>query len=74
MSTDSVLFLITGAGIAVLNDMIYAFGGYDGAHHLSSVESYNPRTNAWTPVTSMAMSRCYVGSAMIQGKIYAVAG
>jgi len=68
-----VLTLI-GAGVAVITDTIYVCGGYDGANHLVSVESYNVCTGHWTAVTNMNIPRCYVGACVLKGKLYVVAG
>lgn len=65
---------VTGAGIAVVNDMIYVCGGYDGANHLSSVESYNIHTGQWLSVSHMIIPRCYVGACVLRGKLMVVAG
>jgi len=32
-------------GVAVLNDELYAVGGFDGTNGLDTVEKYNPGTN-----------------------------
>lgn len=41
---------------------VYAIGGYNGSV-LATVESYNPTTNAWSPVASMTTSRMDLSSA-----------
>ena len=45
--------------------LLYAVGGYDGAsrHCLSSVECYNPDTDAWSPVAEMSCRRSGAGKA-----------
>jgi kelch-like protein 2/3 len=49
----------SSVGVAVLNDCVYAVGGYDGQsrHCLSTVEKYEPRMDAWTPVAEMTTRR-----------------
>ena len=62
-------------GVAVLDGKIYAVGGYnrdDGT--LSSVERYDPETNAWEAVAPMATAREYHVMAVLDGKLYAVGG
>lgn len=44
-------------GVAVVNGMLYAIGGYDGQSRLSTVEVYNPETDGWTRVSSMNSQR-----------------
>lgn len=47
-------------GVAVLNGLLYAIGGYDGQLRLSTVEVYNPETDSWSKVESMNSKRRYV--------------
>lgn len=49
-------------GVAVVNGLLYAIGGYDGQLRLSTVEVYNPETDTWTRVGSMNSKRRYSGS------------
>ena len=54
-------------GIAVLHNLLYAIGGYDGTTCLSSVERYDPLSNQWTSVAKMngkhrCMIRCKSGN------------
>lgn len=44
-------------GVAVVNGLLYAIGGYDGQSRLSTVEVYNPETDGWTQVSSMNSQR-----------------
>ncbi|NXP79523.1 KLH18 protein, partial [Ramphastos sulfuratus] len=44
-------------GVAVLNGLLYAIGGYDGQLRLSTVEVYNPETDSWSKVESMNSKR-----------------
>ncbi|TNN42452.1 Kelch-like protein 18 [Liparis tanakae] len=44
-------------GVAVINGLLYAIGGYDGQSRLSTVEVYNPETDSWTRVSSMNSQR-----------------
>lgn len=46
-------------GVAVVNGLLYAIGGYDGQSRLSTVEVYNPETDTWTQVSSMNSQRRY---------------
>lgn len=49
-------------GVAVVNGLLYAIGGYDGQSRLSTVEVYNPETDGWTRVSSMNSQRRLVQS------------
>ena len=45
-------------GVVVLDGKLYAVGGQD-AGQLSSVERYDPATNAWQVVAPMATARAF---------------
>ena len=46
--------------MAVLDGKLYAVGGYnDDEGRLSSVERYDPATNAWEAVAPMATARAF---------------
>ena len=64
----------SGAGVAVVDNMIYVCGGFDGSQHLSTVECYNPRMDMWTNVSSMSNARCYSSTTALQKKVYCAAG
>ena len=57
-------------------DKLYAAGGIndDGFGILSSVERYDPATNAWEAVAPLATERMNHGVAVLDGKLYAVGG
>ncbi|KAJ8045520.1 Kelch-like protein 28 [Holothuria leucospilota] len=61
-------------GVAVLNGLIYAMGGYDGQFYLKSVEVYSPKKDEWRPVASMLKARSIFSAAAIEGKIFALGG
>lgn len=50
-----------GLGVGVVNRILYAVGGYDGANRLNSVESYNPEKNEWCFVSPMKTTRSGAG-------------
>lgn len=41
-----------GAGVEVINDILYAIGGDDLSEDLRSCEMYNPKTNVWSNISS----------------------
>ena len=62
-------------GVAVLNDgKLYGVGGYSGDDALSSVERYDPASNAWEEVSPMAEARNLAAVAVLDGNLYAVGG
>ena len=50
-----------GVGVAVVNRLLYAVGGFDGQKRLNSVECYTPETNSWHFVASMNTTRSGAG-------------
>uniref|UniRef100_T2MIA6 Kelch-like protein 2 n=1 Tax=Hydra vulgaris TaxID=6087 RepID=T2MIA6_HYDVU len=62
------------AGVAVLNGVIYAAGGFNGALRVRSVDSYNPQKDEWCSVASMEARRSTLGVAVLNGLLYAVGG
>ena len=62
-----------GLGVGVVNGILYAVGGYDGASY-SAVEAYDPATDSWTAKAPMPVGLCWFGLAVMDGLIYAVGG
>jgi len=55
--------------MAVLDGKLYAVGGFnDDDQFLSSVERYDPVTNAWEAVAPMATARVKVPRASLGGQ------
>lgn len=50
-----------GVGVAVINRLLYAVGGFDGANRLGSCECYNPDRDEWTAMASMNTVRSGAG-------------
>lgn len=55
----------SGAGVGVLDGILYAVGGHDGPLVRKSVEAFNPETNQWTPVSDMALCRRNAGKRLL---------
>jgi hypothetical protein len=60
----------------VLDGMLYAIGGYEGAPFLGSpiVEVYDPATDTWARKTDMPTPRWGLSSIAVHGVIYAIGG
>ncbi|XP_033891804.3 kelch-like protein 5 isoform X1 [Acipenser ruthenus] len=69
-----------GVGVATWNGFLYAIGGHDApASSLTSrlsdcVERYDPKTDMWTAVAPMSISRDAVGVCLLGDRLYAVGG
>ncbi|XP_023601243.1 kelch-like protein 18 isoform X8 [Myotis lucifugus] len=61
-------------GVAVVNGLLYAIGGYDGQLRLSTVEVYNPETDTWARAGSMNSKRSAMGTVVLDGQIYVCGG
>ena len=51
-----------GVGVAVVNRLLYAVGGYDGTERLASVERYHPENDAWATLCPMNTTRSGAGT------------
>lgn len=54
-------------GVAVVNRLLYAIGGFDGVNRLNSAECYHPENDEWTLISSMQTKRS--GAGMIWFKL-----
>ena len=48
-------------GVAVVNRLLYAIGGFDSAKRLNSVECYHPENDEWTMIVPMNTPRSGAG-------------
>lgn len=62
------------AGLAVLDEKVYAVGGFDGSLRVRTVEIYESATDTWTSGASMIARRSTLGVAVLNDCIYAVGG
>lgn len=62
------------AGVAMLNGLVYAVGGFNGSLRVRTVDVYDPIKDVWTAVSNMEARRSTLGAAVLDGKIYAVGG
>ncbi|KAK7851717.1 b2 protein [Quercus suber] len=60
--------------LSMLNEKLYAIGGYDGANELSSVEVLDPRVGFWMKGEPMKETRKYAGAVVIGDSIYVMGG
>lgn len=49
-------------GVAVVNRLLYAIGGYDGHERHKSTECYHPENNEWTMIAPMHVARSGAGN------------
>ncbi len=60
-------------GVAVVNNKIYAIGGWDG-DYVSANEEYDPTTNTWTTKASMPTARLGFAIFVHENKIHVMGG
>ncbi|CAH1730994.1 unnamed protein product [Aphis gossypii] len=63
----------SNCGVGVLNNLLYAVGGYNG-RSLKSVDCYDPIQDSWAPIAEMSIRRTCVGVGVLDGIMYAVGG
>lgn len=76
-STDPYPVTTTPGGVAVVNNIAYAFGGYDGSTLLANTYIFDitaPAGSRWTTGPSLSSPRSYIGTAVVDGVIYAIGG
>lgn len=50
-----------GVGVAVVNRLLFALGGFDGSNRLRSMECYDPEKDEWHFVAPMNTTRSGAG-------------
>lgn len=68
------MFCFTSAGLAVLEDKVYAVGGFNGSLRVRTVDVYDPIADSWTTCCSMEARRSTLGVAVLNGCIFAIGG
>ncbi|XP_064626753.1 kelch-like protein 2 [Lineus longissimus] len=61
-------------GVAVLNGLVYAVGGFNGSLRVRTVDVYDPSKDTWSSIACMEARRSTLGAAVLNGLIYAVGG
>ncbi|KER28755.1 hypothetical protein T265_04447 [Opisthorchis viverrini] len=61
-------------GATVLNQKIYAIGGFDGKTRLNSAEMLEHSSDKWRSIAPMLSRRSSLGVAALRGNIYAAGG
>ena len=65
----------SGAGVSILDQMVYVVGGYDGSKPLNTMEMYDVRACRWErSLQSMPTARSGLKLAHIGGLLYAIGG
>jgi N-acetylneuraminic acid mutarotase len=59
---------------AVVNNTIYAIGGFNNGIALATVEAYDPVSNTWVAKAPMPTARYGLAAAAVNNTIYAIGG
>ncbi|MHC4323828.1 MAG: Kelch repeat-containing protein, partial [Planctomycetota bacterium] len=59
---------------SVVNEKIYAIGGWLEGERITAVEEYDPATNTWTKKADLPAARAYLSTCAVDGKIYVIGG
>jgi DNA-binding CsgD family transcriptional regulator/N-acetylneuraminic acid mutarotase len=60
--------------IAVHEDKLYLFGGWNGSVYLPESYRYDPGQDRWVALSSMPTPRAFAGAGVIGGHIYVIGG
>ena len=63
-----------GLGVGVIDGILYAVGGEVFNAATTVNEAYNPVTDRWSTKVPMLEWRRFFGAAVLNGRLYAVAG
>ena len=64
----------TDFAAAVVGNLIYALGGYNGAHILKTVEKYYPINDTWVSIAPMQTPRANFTAVVVGELLYALGG
>lgn len=62
MMVKNMHFPRMAVGVAVVNRLLFAIGGYDGHERHKSAECYHPENNEWTMIAPMKVRRSGAGN------------
>lgn len=71
---EAMTMLRSRVGVVVMNNKMYAIGGYNGHERLSTVEVFDPVRKCWSKVASMNCKRSAVGAAALNDRLYVCGG
>lgn len=64
----------SGAGVGVVDNVLFAIGGHDGPLVRKSCEKYDADTDTWTPIADMNYRRRNAGVVSLEGALFVVGG
>jgi hypothetical protein len=76
-SSDPYPVATAPGGVAVVDNIAYSFGGFDAVSVLASTYLFDilaPAGTRWTAGPSLSLARSYLGTAVVDGVVYAIGG
>ena len=71
---EAMSMLRSRVGVAVMQNRLYAIGGYNGQERLNTVEVFDAQTGRWSKVASMNCKRSAVGAVAVGDHLYVCGG
>jgi len=71
---EAMSMLRSRVGVAVMQNRLYAIGGYNGQERLNTVEVFDAQTGRWSKVASMNCKRSAVGAVAVNDHLYVCGG
>jgi len=71
---EAMSMLRSRVGVAVMQNRLYAIGGYNGQERLNTVEVFDAKTGRWSKVASMNCKRSAVGAVAVGDHLYVCGG
>jgi len=71
---EAMSMLRSRVGVAVMQNRLYAIGGYNGQERLNTVEVFNASSKKWSRVASMNCKRSAVGAVALGDHLYVCGG
>jgi uncharacterized repeat protein (TIGR01451 family) len=76
-ATDPYPVATSPGGVEVVDNIVYVFGGFDGAVVIPNTYIFDitaPAGSRWTAGPPLSRARSYIGTAVVDGVIYAIGG
>jgi len=71
---EAMSMLRSRVGVAVMQNRLYAIGGYNGQERLNTVEVFDAATGRWSKVAAMNCKRSAVGAVAVGDHLYVCGG
>ena len=71
---ESMITSRSRVAVAVLQNKLFAIGGYNGLERLSTVEVFESDVKRWKKIASISKPRSALGSAVLNNRLYVCGG